>query len=108
LEPDARAAQSFGQVFGEVERRGAAGVIVQQSGKLGLQLRIVAPLQIRGLDFFNRRHQDSWNVAPAVWSEVSAGVGLRSHTRSAALAASRKSIIFMWSFIPGDDSMREQ
>ena len=32
---------------------------------------------------------------------MSAGIGLRSHTRSAALAASRKSIIFMWSFIPG-------
>ena len=38
LEPDARAAQSFGQVFGEVERRGAAGVIVQQVGELGLKV----------------------------------------------------------------------
>ena len=108
LEPDARAAQGFGQVFGEVERRGAAGVVVQQAGKLGLKCRIVARLQIGGLEFFNRRHQDFGDVAPAVGSEVSAGIGLRSHARSAALAASRKSIIFMWSFIPGDDSMREQ
>ena len=102
LEPDARAAQGLAQVFGEVERRGAAGVVVQQIGEFGLEGRVLARREIGGFEFFNRRHQDFGDVAPAVGSEVSAGIGLRSHASSAALAACRKSIIFMWSFFPGD------
>ena len=102
LEPDARAAEGLAEVFGEVERRGAAGVVVQEIGELGLEGGVVARREIGGFEFFDGRHQDFGDVAPAVGSEVSAGIGLGGHAPSAALAACRKSIIFMWSFFPGE------
>ena len=108
LEPDARAAEGLAEVFGEVERRGAAGVVVQEIGEFGLEGRVFARREIGGFEFFDGRHQDFGDVAPAVGSEVSAGIGLGGHAPSAALAACRKSIIFMWSFFPGELSMREQ
>src|ERR1019366_8049386 len=108
LEPDARAAESLGEVFGEIERGGAAGVVVQQTGELGLEGGVVARNEVGGFEFLNRRHEDFGDVAPAVGSEVPAGIGLGSHAPSAAWAACRKPIIFMWSFFPGEDSMREQ
>ena len=108
LEPDARSAECLAEAFGEVERRGAAGVVVQEIGEFGLEGGIFARLEVGGFEFFEGRHQDFGDVAPAVGSEVSAGIGLGGHAPSAALAACRKSIIFMWSFFPGELSMREQ
>ena len=40
--------------------------------------------------------------------ERAAGIGLRGHAPSAALAASRNAVILWWSFLPGALSMREQ
>ena len=41
----------------KVQRRGAAGVIPQQIAQFGLERRIAARLQVRLLQFFERRHQ---------------------------------------------------
>ena len=39
LQPDPRAADPFAEPLGEVQRRGAPGVVVQQVGQLGLESR---------------------------------------------------------------------
>ncbi len=108
LQPDARAAQSFGEPFGEIQRRGAARVGVQQSGQFGLKSGILARFQIGRLQFFDRRHQHFGHVPSAVRSEVPALVRLRCHRCRASRAACRNSLIFLWSFFPGALSMREQ
>ena len=80
LEPDARSAQSLTEVFGEVQRCWAAGVVVEQVGEFGLKGRVVARRQIGSLQFFDGRHQDFGDIAAAVRSEVPAGVGFGSHS----------------------------
>jgi len=67
---------------------------VKQIGELGLEGGVVAGFEVRSLEFFDRGHEDFGNVAAAVRSEVSAGIGLGDHAASAALAARRKSVIF--------------
>ena len=107
LDVDLRAAVHFAQALGVVERRRAAGVIGQQIFQLGLKRRIVPRFEIRLLQFFERRHQNFGNVAAAVGSEMSGGIGLRRR-HDAESAAFTNLRIFSWSFRPGDFSMREQ
>src|SRR5580658_2173412 len=115
LEPEARAANFFAEAFGEIERRRASRVIVQQASQFGLECGVVARFQICLFQLFHRRHQHFRYEPAAVWSEVAACVGLQRHDCSAFRADSSahravrtNSSIFLWSFFPGELSMREQ
>ena len=74
LDVDLRAAMHFAQPLGVIERRGTAGVIGQQVLQLGLKRWIEPRLQIRLLQFFERRHQNFGNVAAPVRAEMASGV----------------------------------
>ncbi len=76
LEINFRAAEHFAQALGVVERRGTAGVVVQQIGQFGLKRRVGCSLVIGVLEFFERRHQHFGHESSAVGSEMSGGVGL--------------------------------
>ena len=68
---------------------------MEESGELGLECRVVARFQIGLFQILYGRHEDFGDEAAAVRAEVAARVGLRSHARSASLAAWRNSVIFL-------------
>src|SRR5579864_1958952 len=105
LDIDSRAAQLFSQPPREIERGRTSGVGMEQLVQFRLKCRIFARFEERALQLFERRHQHLGHVAPAVRSEMSAGVGLRSHLPN---AASRNRAMRSWSFLPGALSSREQ
>ena len=76
LDVDLRAAQRLAQTAREIERRGTAGVVVQQIGQFGLKRRVGGSLAIGVLQFFERRHQDFRHEAAAVGAEVAGRIGL--------------------------------
>ena len=79
LEINFRAAEFFAQALRVVERRGTAGVVVQQIGQLGLKSSVGRGLVISELEFFERSHQCFGNESSAVGTEVTSGVGLRNY-----------------------------
>ena len=95
LEIDLRAAEPFREAAGVVQRSRAAGVVGEQSGQLRLKRGVAARFQIGVLKFFDGRHQDFRHKSPPVGTEVTAGIRLRRHTPSAALAAIMNSVIFL-------------
>src|SRR5207247_1389303 len=89
--------------------------------ELGLERGIVTCFEVRVLELFYGCHKDLGHVAPAVGSEMAAGIGLGGHRRPPeecpeesghgrlkACATLRKACILRWSLMPGADSMREQ
>jgi hypothetical protein len=79
LEPDARAAEGFREALGVVERGGTSGVVVEEVGELGLEGGIVTRFEIGVFELFDGGHENLGDVAPAVGSEVSAGIRLGGH-----------------------------
>ena len=73
LEVDSGAAEIFGEAFGEVERRGAAGVILEQSVELGLESGIGLRDFVFVLEFQQRGHQGLRHIAPAVRRRTARG-----------------------------------
>src|SRR6185312_3848092 len=105
LDVDLRAAKLFAQPPRGVERGGAAGILREQEFQLGMERRVLLRFEISVLQLFERRHQHFRNVASAIGTEVAAGIRLRNHERR---AASINCFMRTRSFLPGDDSMREQ
>ena len=75
FEKDARAAQVFAQTLGFVQRRRTAGVVVQQVVEFGLKSGVLAGGVIGLFELLQRGHERLRDVAPAVGTEVAAGVG---------------------------------
>ena len=70
LEIDFCAAECFGQPLGEVERRGAAGVVVEQRGELGLKGGVGFGGVVLVLQLDERGHQGLRHIAAAVDAEA--------------------------------------
>ncbi len=85
LQINPRAAQLFGQPLCKIKWRRASRIVVQQFVQFRLKRRIFARVMKRPLQLFERRHQHFGDVAPAVGSEVAAGIRLRGHEPNAAL-----------------------
>src|SRR5262249_45475063 len=81
LEPDARAAERVAEALAEIQWGGAAGVVVEEVRKLGLEGGVATRREVGVLQLFDGRHQNFGDVAPAVRAEVSAGIGLGGHAR---------------------------
>ena len=70
LEIDLCAAQLLGEALAEVERRGAAGVVVEQVGQLGLEGGVGFGYVVLVLQLEQRGHQRLRHVAAAVDAEA--------------------------------------
>ena len=75
LEVNLCAAEGFGEARGEVERRGAAGVVAQQQVELQVEIGIGLGLGVGVLQLVERGDERLGNVAAAVGAETS-GDGL--------------------------------
>ena len=75
LQINFRAAQFAGEPFGEVERRGPSAEFLQVIFELALKLRILLRAEIFILELLQRMHQGLGHEAPAVGTEVAAGIG---------------------------------
>ena len=75
LEPDLRAAQMLGQALGVIDRAGAADVVLQLVGELGLERSVVAHAQVFALELVERVHQGLGDEHAPVGAEVAARVG---------------------------------
>ena len=60
----------FGEALGEVERRGAAGVVVEQRVELGLEGGVGLGRVVFVLEFEQRGHQGLGHIAAAVDAEA--------------------------------------
>ena len=75
LQVNFRAAEFFGESFGEIKRRGTAREIAQQLRELILKIRILFRTLIFGREFVQRRHQRFRHEHSAVNAEVTVCVG---------------------------------
>ena len=75
LEVDLRAAEPLGQALGEVERRGAADVVLPEVVHLGPEGRVGLGLLVLGLEVEDERHQRLGDEAAAEVAETAALVG---------------------------------
>jgi len=75
LEVDARAAKMRGEAFGELERCGAAGEILEEIVEAGLESRIGFGLFVDALEFKEGHHEGFRDVAAAVGAEASRNGG---------------------------------
>ena len=71
LEVDLGAAESFGQSLGEVERRGAAGVVAQERVEFEMEVGVGLGLGVGVLQFFERGDESFRDIAAAVRAEAS-------------------------------------
>ena len=74
LEKDLRPAEALGQPLGEVERRGAADVVLPEVVHLGPEGRVGLGFLVLGLERQDQRHQRLGDEAPAEVPEASAFV----------------------------------
>ncbi len=71
LEVDLRAAEVFGEALGEVERCGAAAVVLEQGVEFGVEAGVRLGCVVGLLQLFERGHQGFGHVAAAVDAEAS-------------------------------------
>ena len=79
LEIDFRAAEFLGQAFGEVERRGPSGEVLQQRGEFRLERGVAAGAFVFVGEVAQRSHERLGHEHAAVGAEVAVGVGEGLH-----------------------------
>ena len=87
LQVDLRAAALLAQPLGVIQRRGAADVVLEQVGQLGLELRVALGLVVRHDQLFEGPHQRLGHIPPAECAETPGRVGRCVADRQVRLAA---------------------
>ena len=93
LQKDPRAARRFRQARRLVDRRRSADVVLEQAVQFCAKRRIVAHLEIRALERFDRLDERLRHVTPAEFAEIAAPVRIAPHlttSRSSGDARARR------------------